>query len=1233
MSGIDPSLTSNPTDPIDLFLARAVEGVEQSWKAGRAPDLLQHLDFPGLSATQRQLILDELVCVDLEWRWSGAWRQPSSPTTNGTAAHDPRRWLLEQYLERYAELGPADRLPVEVIRQEYEERCKCDDVPAVADYLLRFPAQSPLLLPALERASAEIEKPIPLARGRYRIIGPPLDGGLGRVWPAHDEKLGRTVALKEILPDFRRSPDARRRLAHEAQLTAQLDHPGIVAVHDMGSDPQSGEPFYVMRLVKGRTLTEAARRYQESSGGALELSLLLNKLIAVCDTVSYAHVQGVIHRDLKGANILVGEFGEVVVLDWGLAARLQLDRVDASKTASAATQTCRTSDHVTLDGEKVGTPRYMSPEQTRGDHAAVGPRSDVYSLGAILHEILTGARPPPVARAVKDRLERRRALRLASGRRTRRRSVRPAIPTPLAAVCAKAMAHDPPDRYSDAGEFAQDLRRWLANDPVSAWREPFGERLLRRARRHRRQLPWVAALFVAVIIGVIIVNGALSHAGKVAAQRDAAEARASLATQSAQVQEHARVIREHLLNTGRGGTWKAWQTLEAMAGLKVPIGDTTELRTIGAASLTTVDMRSVQTLCQGLNARCLAFSPDGRRLAVGKHKGQAYWVDVVDAASGQRVAIYNIFESAFARTRETGISSLIFTEDGRWLVAGTRSGKIYAWDTTSAGAPRLEWPVHTKTVGDLAMVPGSSVALSCSEDGTVKAIDLAHAGKVVCAVDLGGPGSDVTCSPDGRLVIAAGDRGIRAFTADFAQASPSFRPLWSGDGNYRKVRISADGRSVAASRDKSIVLLDPATGGAQTAEMRDPTLGVAHQEEIHHLEFNADGSLLVSGSGDRRLKLWDTSNGALLASSVVRGTGNVFPSFSPDGRYLASTDYNRVVLYEIGGVEAQSVVARHAYPIRAVRLDAAAERKELVCVSQKRQLYGARPAEVTQWTLPDFRLERSLPVAGSAYDEQPLALFNIAYHSGNDSMAYAVEGMSSVATHAAARPLAERASGYVELAYSPDGESLWTITDDTLSAWETANVRLARRWTNVISDLVSGNSGLRCLAVGSRRVIVGARDGKVRVFDAHDISRPLCESPFGMLSEKVPVHSVAITPDESIAIAGKQDGEVQVIRVADGEPVSRLVAHRDSVDSVSVSPDAKLVATGSGDGEIHLWTIANGQLIKLLTLKTATGVPVSSVEFSADGTLLMVLVQNETAVRVFHLDRLRRRLSQVGLDW
>jgi serine/threonine-protein kinase len=348
---------------------------------------------------------------------------------------------------------------------------------------------------------------VPESRGRFALSRLHATGGIGRVWLAHDDALGRDIALKELRPERAGQPAVTARFLQEARITGQLEHPGVVPIYEVGRRPDDQQPFYTMRFVRGRTLAEAAAAYHtrraRGEAGPLELRALLGAFVGVCNAVAYAHSRGVLHRDLKPQNVVLGDFGEVIVLDWGLA-RL-LGQPDGEAEEALLPIVAAGAAEATVQGQVLGTPAYMAPEQAEGRLDQLGPSTDVYGLGAILYEVLCGR--PPFAGSETTAVLRRvihepppRPRELAAG-----------TPRALEAVCLKALAKEPAQRYVSARALAAEVEHWLAGEPVAAYREPWPARLARWGRRHRPLVAAALALLLtgvaALVAGIVVVNG------------------------------------------------------------------------------------------------------------------------------------------------------------------------------------------------------------------------------------------------------------------------------------------------------------------------------------------------------------------------------------------------------------------------------------------------------------------------------------------------------------------------------------------------------------------------------------------------------------------------------------------------------------------------------------------------------------------------------------------------------
>jgi len=381
---------------------------------------------------------------------------------------------------------------------------------SVQEYLQRFPGREEAVAREFFRLQDEADGVVPSAAtllssapDRYTSGEEIARGGMGSIRRVHDESLHRNLAMKVAL---RHGPAASARVEEEAQITSHLDHPGVVPVHEAGVD-RDGRSFFTMRLTEGRDLREIIRLVHRGEDG-WSLPRALEVLLKVCDTMAFAHARGVVHRDLKPDNVRVGGFGEVYVMDWGLAKSkdkpetrdLRLRPTSKMVGATADAETGAKTPHsplLTMDGDVVGTPTTMAPEQAAGRVDEIGPRSDVYSMGAMLYELLCGEMPyvrrgeRPAPSTVLERV--------LAGPPPRVSEVAPKAPSEVIAICEKAMSRDPARRYADMREMAEDLRAWLELRVVRAYRTGVLAEIRKWIARNRR---YSLAIAAAVLIGV-----------------------------------------------------------------------------------------------------------------------------------------------------------------------------------------------------------------------------------------------------------------------------------------------------------------------------------------------------------------------------------------------------------------------------------------------------------------------------------------------------------------------------------------------------------------------------------------------------------------------------------------------------------------------------------------------------------------------------------------------------------
>jgi formylglycine-generating enzyme required for sulfatase activity len=468
-----------------------------------------------------------------------------------------RAWVREEQrplrdlLVEHGSLGPEDRTFLDsLVQQEIaKDAARQADPTATAEEAAGIPLgqtetgpevgatqpSSPTAPLTSGPPGAGCPAPRPQVPSRYRVLRPQARGGLGEVFVAEDTELHREVALKEIQERHADHLDSRARFLLEAEITGRLEHPGIVPVYGLGLHPD-GRPYYAMRLIRGDSLSDAIARFHAPDGPSRdprarneELRRLLARFVAVCNAIAYAHSRGVLHRDLKPANIMLGPYGETLVVDWGVAKTLGM--VEPSGAPGDALRPA-TADGTpeTRVGNVLGTPAYMPPEQASGQLSRLGPASDVYSLGATLYCLLTG-KPPFEGPDVVEIL-----VQVQRGEFLPPRQVLRSVPPALEAICLKAMAHRPEARYAGPLELARDVEHWLADAPVSAYREGWVGPAGRWARRHRPAVAAAGGLLVMAVMALAVSTLLVSHEQEKTEEQRRTAVQALAARSQAQVQ-------------------------------------------------------------------------------------------------------------------------------------------------------------------------------------------------------------------------------------------------------------------------------------------------------------------------------------------------------------------------------------------------------------------------------------------------------------------------------------------------------------------------------------------------------------------------------------------------------------------------------------------------------------------------------------------------------------------------
>lgn len=1024
--------------------------------------------------------------------------------------------------------------------------------------------------------------------GDYELLEEIARGGMGIIYKARQKSLGRIVAVKMLLFGEQSGKELAQRFRAESAAAASLQHPNIVAIHEVGA--HDGQPFFAMDFVEGPSLAKLA------AGQPLPAARAARYVKITAEAIDYAHERGILHRDLKPSNVLIDPFDQPRVTDFGLAKRLHHD------------------SELTLSGQVLGSPNYMPPEQAAAKRGLVGRRSDVYSLGAILYHLLTG-RPPFVGETLTDTLH-----EVLNTEPVSPRLLNPSVPRDLETLCLKCLEKEPARRHQTAQALAEELDLFLRDEPIQARPVGHAEKLWRWCRRKPAVAGLIAALHIALVVGLagILWQWQRAEKGELAARTSEFATRQkayasdmNLAQQAVAQNNLGRAL--ELLNRHRPAANPPRSSRREEAHSKSGISQS--LLTSAATDLRGWEWRYLWRQCQGderfilgqhINgATAVGILTDGKTVfSAGRDRFVRLWdlesrrqigllphsAEVIAAAASpdsrwlatatekegesQPVLIWDPATEKIAATLATNFflrpGSITFSPDSKWLAFATIFGGLRLWDVNAGSEiTNLSATTHAAS-GPLGVAFSSdsrTLAYNENEYGAILLWDIANRWLTNRLTGHQSPVMALAFSPDGQRLVSGGQDGT-ARLWNLAEQREEFQ-YTNRSGWFGSLAFSPDGRILAmggaGGAGRIIRLIDVETG-IEKAGLR------GHLEDISGLAFTPDGQTLLSASDDGTIRVWD------LVPRAKKKTAHAFPRnsislawryygpalfLSPDGRHLLTVYTNQT--FSVWDTLRLAEGKRHALPFTNTTMAAVAPGGRLAA-------FGSRHGEVRLW---DVETGQARFFARPNTNRINRLVFSL-----NGRYLAAAEETRTPSQMALERDprrtvrvwdVGDRKETHV---FSTDGQFVGSLTFSAdaktlMSGLYPSSIKILQLDGPGGDATFLGHSGGGGLALVPDGQTLISASADIRFWDVRTgRERDKLNPRAGWFS------GLALSPDGRRLAAGASDGRITIWGVASHQELATLEGHKEEVTQLAFTPDGDHLVSASKD-QLRVWRAAS----------------------------------------------------------